>query len=86
MLCRKKWKKKVSSEERVKVKTHSNHGAYGNIWSDNAKANISENGIHHAIKYGDTVFDNMNPGGIEYNKWVSDLVLPGGHSFSSVSY
>ena len=82
----KEMEKEGISGERVKVKTHSNHGAYGNIWSDNAKANISENGIHHAIKCGDTVFDNMNPGGIEYNKWVSDLVSPGGHSFSSVSF
>ncbi|QEY26175.1 hypothetical protein D0T92_06305 [Neisseria zalophi] len=81
----KEMKKEGISGERVKVKTHSNHGAYGNIWSDKAKANISENGIHHAIKCGDTVFDNMNPGGMEHNKWVSDLFSPGGYSFSSVS-
>ncbi|WP_308021785.1 RHS repeat domain-containing protein, partial [Neisseria canis] len=82
----KEMEKEGISGERVKVKTHSNKGAYGNIWSDKAGANISENGIHHAIKCGDTVFDNMNPGGIEHNKWVSDLFSPGGHSFSSVSF
>lgn len=28
--------------------------------------NIATNGHHEAVKVGDTVFDNMNPSGINY--------------------
>ena len=44
----------------------------GYIWSDKY-GSISENGYHHAIKVGDTVFDNLNPKGISYRDWLSDL-------------
>ena len=42
------------------------------IWPDKYGL-ISENGRHYAIKVGDTVFDNLNPQGIAYSEWLSDL-------------
>ena len=34
---------------------------------------ISENGKHYAIKIGEVVYDNLNPNGVDYNNWLSDL-------------
>ncbi|WP_353779230.1 papain fold toxin domain-containing protein [Winogradskyella sp. 3972H.M.0a.05] len=34
---------------------------------------IGESGFHEAILIDDMVFDNMNPNGIEYSKWIDDL-------------
>lgn len=38
-----------------------------------AHGNVATNGHHEAIRFGDTVFDNMNPSGIKYDKWAYDL-------------
>ena len=35
--------------------------------------NISTNGYHKAIKVGDKVYDNNNPNGVDYKKWLEDL-------------
>ncbi|WP_040451769.1 papain fold toxin domain-containing protein, partial [Holdemania massiliensis] len=34
---------------------------------------ISYNGIHDAIKINDTIYDNLNPDGIDYDEWLIDL-------------
>ena len=81
-----KMQKEGISGELLDVKTASNKGMSGNIWSDSAGTNISTNGTHQAIKVGDTVFDNMNPSGISYNKWNNDLFSPSGHTTTSSSF
>jgi hypothetical protein len=43
-----------------------------NIVTANGK-NISRNGEHQAIKIGDTVYDNNNPAGMNYDEWLEDL-------------
>ena len=30
-------------------------------------------GKHYAIKVDDVIYDNLNPKGIGYNEWLSDL-------------
>ena len=81
-----KMQKEGISGELLEVKTISIKSMYGNIWSDKAGTNISTNGTHQAIKVGDTVFDNMNPSGIHYNDWYSDLFSPGGHTIKSTPF
>ena len=81
-----KLQKEGISGELLEVKTVSNKSMFGNIWSDKAGTNISTNGTHQAIKVGDTVFDNMNPSGIHYDDWKSDLLSPGGHTISSTTF
>jgi len=71
-----KMQKEGIAGELLDVKTSSNRGMAGNIWSDSAGRNISTNGSHQAIKVGDTVFDNMNPSGISYDKWAGGLHSP----------
>ena len=44
-----------------------------NIWSETAKANISTNGIHRAVKVGDMVFDNIHKNGRPYAEWIKDF-------------
>ncbi len=44
----------------------------GVIWSSKF-GTISTNGIHHAIRVGDTIYDNLNPTGIKYGEWLYDL-------------
>jgi len=34
---------------------------------------VSENGRHVGVRIGETVYDNLNPGGIPYQKWLDDL-------------
>ena len=54
-----------------------------NILSDlHPQEAISTNGFHQAIQVGDTVFDNMNPGGIDYNA----LGSPSGIKVTSESF
>ncbi len=55
------------SGEKISVQSKTDY-----IWSDKYGV-ISENGRHYAIKVGDTVFDNLNPQGISYSDWLSDL-------------
>ena len=42
------------------------------IWSDSYGV-ISENGKHYAVLIDNTIFDNLNPLGIDYGAWLSDL-------------
>ena len=44
----------------------------GVIWSSKF-GTISTNGIYHAIRVGDTIYDNLNPTGIKYGEWLYDL-------------
>jgi hypothetical protein len=41
---------------------------------------IATNGVHQAVKVGDTVFDNLRPSGIKYKDWIEDL---GGEIFTN---
>lgn len=45
----------------------------GRIWSESLGKVISTNGDHVGIKVGDLIFDNLNPKGIPYKKWLDDL-------------
>ncbi|WP_193765069.1 papain fold toxin domain-containing protein [Hafnia paralvei] len=51
----------------------------GNIISDMhgtiAIGTRGDGAVHEFIKVGDTVFDNMNPQGISYDKFMNDLGL-----------
>ncbi len=44
----------------------------GYIWSD-SYGEISQNGIHYAIRIGDMIYDNMNVKGIKFDDWLLDL-------------
>lgn len=44
------------------------------IYSDKNRI-LSSNGHHSAVQIGDMVFDNLNPDGIPYAEWASDLGL-----------
>ena len=57
------------SHETIQVQLH---GDYKGIYSMK-NGMISTNGYHEAIKVEDTVFDNLNPKGIDYKQWVDDL-------------
>lgn len=57
-----------------------------NIYYQQLNSNISTNGFHQAILVGDTVFDNMNPNGVDYNFWVSNLVSGQGHNITSEDF
>ena len=73
-----KMKRAKISGELIEIKTSSNEGVKGNIWSNEANAPISQNGMHQGIKVEDTVFDNISPEGIEYDKWKNSLeFMPG---------
>ena len=54
--------------ELIKVQTNTNF-----IYSSLCNCSISENGIHYGIKINNTVFDNMNPNGIDYNTWKNAM-------------
>ncbi|WP_168207909.1 papain fold toxin domain-containing protein [Spirosoma sp. KCTC 42546] len=50
-----------------------------NIMSDlyqSGNVPIATNGYHQAIQVGDTVFDNLNSGGVDYNSWRGALAAP----------
>ncbi len=72
--------------ELIDVITNSNKGMSANIWSDKLGKNISTNGTHQAIKVGDTVFDNLNPKGIDFKKWTQDLFSPNGHTITGTGF
>lgn len=45
----------------------------GFIWSEALGKTITTNGDHVGIKVKDLIFDNLNPKGIPYEKWLEDL-------------
>jgi hypothetical protein len=72
--------------EILEVVTKSNKGHSGNIWSDAANKNISINGRHKAILVEGKVYDNVNPNGLDYTKWVNDLFSPSGHTIKKTTF
>lgn len=68
-----KMKRAKISGELIEINTSSKEGYDGNIWSHEADALISDNGIHQGIKVENTIFDNISPQGIEYDKWKNSL-------------
>jgi len=62
-------KMKEAGVEGERIRVNSDH----NIYSDKAGEVIGSNGYHDAVKVGDTVYDNMNPGGMPFNEWLKDL-------------
>ena len=44
------------------------------IYSDKA-GDVIGNGYHYGVKVGDTIYDNMTPGGIGFDSWLDDLGL-----------
>lgn len=64
-----KMKENNISGERIKVTPKTGQDI---IYSDKFGV-IGDNGYHDAIKVGDYIFDNMNPNGVPYSEWVSDL-------------
>ncbi|MBI3135485.1 MAG: DUF4157 domain-containing protein [Bacteroidetes bacterium] len=72
--------------EILDVKTPTNKGMSGNIWSDALQKNISVNGTHQAIMVDGIVFDNINPGGISYNSWFNDLFAPQGFKVTRTNF
>ena len=66
------------SGELIIINTSSNERANGHIWSQSANKLIAVNGMHQGIKVENTVFHNINPTGIEYDKWKNSLeFVPG---------
>ena len=60
----------------LQVKTNvANQNIFSSLYTDAA---ISVNGFHQAIQVGDTVFDNMNPNGVDYNLWYNSLAAING--------
>ena len=57
------------SGERIRVTPKTGKSI---IYSDKF-GTIGESGVHDAIKVGDYIFDNMNPNGVPYAEWFSDL-------------
>lgn len=60
-----------------------------NIISDlynNGNTTISTNVYHQAIRVGDTVFDNLNPNGVDYNSWRGALDAPGGFTVTPTDF
>ena len=49
-----------------------------NIYSDELRGIVSENGIHRAVQAGDLVFDNLHPSGIPFRQWFEGLHAPFG--------
>lgn len=74
------------SGELIKVQTPTTKGMNANIWSDIHGVNISTNGYHEAIKVGNTVYDNMNPNGMDFTAWRNDLFSPSGRSISGTPF
>jgi peptidoglycan hydrolase-like protein with peptidoglycan-binding domain len=86
-----KWKKNLKCKEYAKaliskLKAKNIKGELleirtgtGFIQSDEF-GSIATNGIHQAVKVGDTVFDNLHPNGIKYDDWIKDL---GGKLFTN---
>jgi len=71
-------KNKVQGGKRLCLRS-----AMGGIWSDSKNANIATgDGNHVAIQVGDLVFDNLNPDGVSYNKWLNNL---GGNDFIGIT-
>lgn len=56
------------SGERIHIESRT-----GYIYSDKYGDSITTNGIHDAIKIGDTVYDNLSSTGIKYDAWLKDL-------------
>jgi hypothetical protein len=55
----------------LEVKTNtSNEFIFSSLHPNQA---ISETGLHVAIRVGDTVFDNVNYNGVDYNSWRNSL-------------
>ncbi|MCM1097617.1 MAG: hypothetical protein NC427_06080 [Ruminococcus flavefaciens] len=57
---------------------------YG-IYSDKAAMSIGQ-GYHYGVQVGNTVYDNMTPGGIELSTWLEDLGLTQGLNSISWNY
>ena len=75
---RTKMKEAKISGELIVINTSSNEGHKGRIFSKEADELIAINGMHQGIKVEDTVFDNISPEGIEYDKWKNSLeFMPG---------
>ncbi|MBO0950685.1 papain fold toxin domain-containing protein [Fibrella forsythiae] len=53
---------------------------------NNGLTAISTNGYHAAIRVGDTVFDNLNPNGVDYNSWRGALDSSGGITVTSTDF
>ena len=68
-----KMKKANIEGELIEITAQSNNKLGGRIGSKKRNELIATNGEHQAIIVEDIVFDNMNPLGVEYNKWVDDL-------------
>lgn len=56
------------SGEKVTIESKVSDNLYSTKYG-----NISNNGIHEGIKVEDTMYDNLNPNGINYNEWLEDL-------------
>ena len=52
------------------VRIHSEYS----IYSDKA-GDVIGNGYHYGVRVGDTIYDNMTPGGIGFDSWLDDLGL-----------
>lgn len=78
--------KQFADELEEKLRAQGIHGTRldmrtgtGRIYSD-THGLIGETGEHMAIRVEDTVFDNLNPGGISHADWIKDF---GGPQFTS---
>lgn len=56
------------SGEKVTIESKVSDNLYSTKYG-----NISNSGIHEGIKVEDTMYDNLNPNGINYNEWLEDL-------------
>lgn len=68
------------------IVTNGNKGMAGNIWSDALQTNIATNGRHRAILVGGKVYDNLNPNGIIYDKWIKDFFSPTGFKVNTTKF
>lgn len=46
---------------------------------------ISGNGRHVGVRVGDTVFDNLHPEGMPFDRWIEDLGALGGVRVHSIT-
>jgi hypothetical protein len=46
---------------------------------------ISRNGRHVGVRLGDTVFDNLHPEGMPFNRWIADFDSLGGVRVDSIT-
>ncbi len=52
---------------------------------DGGQATITQNGRHLGVRVGDTIFDNLHPGGMPYEDWLNDFDAVGGIRASAVT-